>query len=119
MKRARVTLAGLMIVVAVVAVDLAAFILDARYLGGDWVRGLPRRRLPARSDFCRRPESRPVACILDRVRRLRLRDDGVVRVGLVFSMQESAVDDAWLSYGEFARTCTGGTFTRRRTWQWQ
>jgi hypothetical protein len=41
MKRPRITLAGLMIVIAVVAVDLAAFILDDRYLGGDWVRGLP------------------------------------------------------------------------------
>jgi hypothetical protein len=41
MKRARITLARLMLVIAVVAVDLAAFILDDRYLGGDWVRGLP------------------------------------------------------------------------------
>ena len=41
MKRTRITLARLMIVVAVVAVELAAFIIACRCLGGDWVRGLP------------------------------------------------------------------------------
>ena len=85
MKRTRITLARLMAVVAVVAVELAAFIVACRSGEGEtasWAR-TNGACLPDRT-FVRRSERRPVACILDGVRRLRLRDDGDFCVGLLF-----------------------------------
>ena len=52
MKRARITLARLMIVVAVVAVDVAAFIVACRSGEGEMVLGSHQRGLPARSGSC-------------------------------------------------------------------
>jgi hypothetical protein len=103
MKRPRITLAGLLIVIAVVAVDLAAFILDARYLGGDWVRGLPPTALSCQIGL--------LCAVLSRGLSRAFWTGFVVfgcammatfAWGLCFPLQESAVNDAWLSYGEFA-----------------
>lgn len=103
MKRPRITLARLMIVVAVVAVDLAALVLDGRYLGGDWVRGLPPTALACQIGLFCAVLSRGLS---------RAFWTGFVAFGcammatfawgLCFPLQESAVNDAWLSYGEFA-----------------
>src|SRR5215470_8313022 len=103
MKRPRITLAGLMIVIAVVAVDLAAFILDARYLGGDWVRGLPPTALACQIGL--------LCAVLCRGLSRAFWTGFVVfgcammatfAWGLCFPFQESAVNDAWQSYAEFA-----------------
>jgi hypothetical protein len=103
MKRPRITLAGLMIVIAVVAVDLAAFILDDRYLGGDWVRGLPPTALACQIGL--------LCAVLSRGLSRAFWTGFVVfgcammatfAWGLCFPLQESAVNDAWRSYGEFA-----------------
>jgi hypothetical protein len=103
MKRPRITLAGLMIVIAVVAVDLAAFILDDRSLGGDWVRGLPPTALACQIGL--------LCAVLSRGLSRAFWTGFVVfgcammatfAWGLCFPLQESAVNDAWRSYGEFA-----------------
>ena len=103
MKRARITIARLMIVVAVIAVDLAAFIAAARYLGGDWVRGLPPTALACQIGL--------LCAILSRGLSRAFWTGFVVfgcammatfAWGLCFPLQESAVNDAWESYGEFA-----------------
>jgi hypothetical protein len=110
MKRARITLARLMIVIAVVAVDLAAFILDGRYLGGDWVRGLPPTALACQIGlFC---------AVLSRGLSRAFWTGFVIfgctmmatfAWGLCFPLQESAVNDAWQSYGEFASNVYWGS----------
>ena len=102
MKRARITIARLMIVVAVIAVDLAAFIAAARYLGGDWVRGLPPTALACQIGL--------LCAILSRGLPRAFWTGFVVfgcammatfAWGLCFPLQESAVNDAWESYVEF------------------
>jgi hypothetical protein len=103
MKRARITLARLMIVVAVVAVELAAFIVACDRVGGDWVRGLPPTALACQIGLLCAVLSRGLS---------RAFWTGFVVFGcammatfawaLCFPLQESAVNDAWQSYGEFA-----------------
>ena len=103
MKRARITLARLMIVVAVVAVELAAFIVACDRVGGDWVRGLPPTALACQIGL--------LCAVLSRGLSRAFWTGFVVfgcammatfAWGLCFPLQESVVNDAWQSYGEFA-----------------
>src|SRR5262245_52294277 len=103
MERTRITLARLMIVVAVVAVELAAFIVACRLVGGDWVLGLPPMGVACQIGLLRAVLSRGLS---------RAFWTGFVVFGcammatfawgLCFPFQQSAVDDAWVSYGDFA-----------------
>ena len=104
MKRARITLARLMLVIAVVAVDLAAFILDLRYLGGDWVRGLPPTALACQIGL--------LCAVLSRGLSRAFWTGFVVfgcammatfAWGLCFPLQESAVNDAGGPTGSLLR----------------
>lgn len=103
MKTRRTTLARLMIVVAVVAVELAAFIVAWRGVGGDWVRGLPPTALACQIGL--------LCAVLSRGMWRAFWTGFVVlgcammatfAWGLCFPFQRSAVVDAWVSYGDFA-----------------
>jgi hypothetical protein len=103
MKTTRITLARLMIVVAVVAVELAAFIVACRRVGGDWVLGLPPTGVACQIGL--------LCAVLSRGLSRPFWTGFVVfgsammatfAWGLCFPLQESAVNDAWVSYGELA-----------------
>jgi hypothetical protein len=92
-----------MIVVAVVAVELAAFIVACRRVGGDWVRGLPPTGVACQIGL--------LCAVLSRGLSRAFWTGFVVfgcammatfAWGLWFPFQQSAVNDAWTSYGELA-----------------
>jgi hypothetical protein len=101
MKRARITLARLMIVVAVVAVELAAFIVACRRVGGDWVLGLPPMGVACQIGLLCAVLSRGLS---------RAFWTGFVVFGCAMMAHfawglyfwESAVNEPWASYGDFA-----------------
>jgi hypothetical protein len=101
MKRARITLARLMIVVAVVAVELAAFIFACRRVGGDWVLGLPLTGVACQIGLLCAVLSRGLS---------RAFWTGFVVFGCAMMAHfawglyfwESAVNDPWASYGDLA-----------------
>jgi hypothetical protein len=103
MKRACITLARLMIVVAVVAVELAAFIVACRRVGGDWVLGLPPTGVACQIGL--------LCAVLSRGRLSRAFWTGFVVLGCAMMatfawasfFRESAVNEAWATYAEFAQ----------------
>jgi hypothetical protein len=101
MKRARITLARLMIVVAVVAVELAAFIVACRSGEGETALGLAPTGLACQIGM--------LCAVLSRGRS-RAFWSGFVVFGCAMMMtwawagwfRESAANDAWVSYVELA-----------------
>ncbi len=101
MKRTRITLAGLMIVVAVVAVELAAFIVACRSGAGETALGLAPTGLACQIGLL---------CAVLCGGRSRAFWTGFVVVGCAMlatfawacCFTESAANDAWASYAERA-----------------